>query len=203
MASSRPPASTLTQPSPLEGEGSRQPHPTELDLFLGFLWASVRGFGGVMVMGRRMLVEERRWLTPEEFVVLLGLCQFLPGANVVNVSVAVGRRFRGWRGSVAALAGILVAPAMIAVGLAALFLRYVHVPAVAHAMGASASAAAGLVVGTAVKMAGPVIRKDWILAVPIGGLTVVLAGLLRWPLPPVLLITLTAGIGLAWARHAR
>ena len=78
-----------------------RPHPTELDLFLGFLSASVRGFGGVFVMGRRMLVEERKWLTPEEFVELLGVCQFLPGANIVNLSVAVGQRFRGWKGSLA------------------------------------------------------------------------------------------------------
>jgi chromate transporter len=104
---------------------------------------------------------------------------------------------------VAALVGILAAPAAIAVVLAALFLRYVHVPAVAHAMGAVASAAAGLVVGTAVKMAVPIVRKDWVLAVPVGGLTVVLAGIVRWPLPPVLLVTLTMGIGLAWARRFR
>ena len=63
--------------------------PTELDLFIGFLSASVRGFGGVFVMGRRMLVEERKWLTPDEFVELLGVCQFLPGANIVNLSVAI------------------------------------------------------------------------------------------------------------------
>jgi hypothetical protein len=81
----------LTQPSPLEGEDAlyletSRPHLTELDLFLGFLSAPVRGFGGVFVMGRRLLIEERKWLTPEEFVELLGVCQFLPGANIVNLS---------------------------------------------------------------------------------------------------------------------
>jgi chromate transporter len=203
MASLKPPASTLTQPSPLEGEGSRQPHPTELDLFTGFLWASVRGFGGVFVMGRRMLIEERKWLTPEEFVELLGVCQFLPGANIVNLSVAVGQRFRGWKGSLAALAGILALPAAVSVMLASLFLRYASIPQVAHAMTAVAATAAGLVVGTALKMAEPVFRKDWVLALPVALGTLVLAAFLRWPLVAVLLLMAGAGSALAYARRPR
>jgi chromate transporter len=179
------------------------PNPNELDLFIGFLWASVRGFGGVFVMGRRMLVEERRWLTPDEFVEILGVCQFLPGANIVNVSVAVGQRFRGWKGSLAALAGIVVAPAIVSVILAAAFLHYAAVPQVQHAMGAVAAAAAGLVIGTAIKMAGPVLRKDWVLALPIALGTLVLAAFLRWPLPLVLLLMGSAGAALAWSRQAR
>jgi len=179
------------------------PNPTEFDLFLGFLGASARGFGGVFVMGRRMLVEEKKWLTPEEFVEVLGLCQFLPGANIVNVSVAVGQRFRGWTGSLAALAGIVVAPAMISVALAALFLRYAAIPQVSHAMAAVAAAAAGLVLGTAIKMAGPVIKKDGVLAIPIGLLTLLTAGFLHWPLIVVLLVLAPAGVGVAWLRRAR
>jgi chromate transporter len=179
------------------------PHPTELDLFLGFLSAALRGFGGVFVMGRRMLVEERKWLTPEEFVEVLGLCHFLPGANIVNVSVAVGARFRGARGAAAALAGIVVAPAALSVVLAALFLRYAEVPKVRHAMGAVAAAAAGLVIGSAIKMAGPVVRKDGILAVPVGLGTFVAAGLLHWALPLVLLVMGGCGVGGAWLRRAR
>ena len=179
------------------------PNPTELDLFTGFLWASVRGFGGVFVMGRRMLVEERRWLTPDEFVEILGVCQFLPGANIVNVSVAVGQRFRGWRGSLAALAGLLIAPACFSVVLAALFLHFANAPHVDHAMNAVAAAAAGLVIGTAVKMAEPIIRKDWVLGLPIAAGTLLLAAFLRWPLPLVLLLMGSAGAGLAYARRAR
>jgi chromate transporter len=194
--------SPIAKPTSLEGEGFR-PVPTELDLFLGFLSASVRGFGGVFVMGRRMLVEERRWLTPDEFVELLGVCQFLPGANIVNLSVAVGQRFRGWRGSVAALTGILAAPAALSVVLAALFLKYASIPQVSHAMGAVAAAAAGLVIGTALKMAEPVFRKDWVLGVPVAILTLLLAAFLRWPLPAVLLSMASAGSAIAWARRPR
>jgi chromate transporter len=178
------------------------PNPTELDLFLGFLSASVRGFGGVFVMGRRMLIEEREWLTPDEFVELLGVCQFLPGANIVNLSVAVGQRFRGWKGSIAALTGILAAPAAISVVLAALFLKYASIPQVSHAMGAVAAAAAGLVIGTAFKMAEPVFKKDWVLGVPVALLTLALAAFLRWPLPAVLLLMASTGSAIAWWRRA-
>lgn len=179
------------------------PHPTELDLFLGFLSASLRGFGGVFVMARRMLVEEKQWLTADEFVEVLGLCQFLPGANIVNVSVAVGRRFRGWKGSLAALSGIVAAPAALSVMLAALFLRYAALPQVAQGMAAVAAAAAGMVVGIAIKMAGPVIRKDGVLALPIILATLLLAGGLHWPLVVVLPVMGCAGAGLAYARRAR
>ena len=177
------------------------PNPTELDLFLGFFGASIRGFGGVFVMGRRMLVEEKRWLTADEFIEVLGLCQFLPGANIVNTSVAVGRRFRGWTGALAALAGIVVGPMFIAMGLAALFLRYAEKPQVAHVMGAVAAAAAGLVVGTAIKMAGPLVARDGWLALPVGGATLLAVGLLHWPLILVLLVMGPAGVCLAWARR--
>lgn len=179
------------------------PHPTEVELFLGFLGASLRGFGGVFVMGRRMLVEEKRWLTPDEFLEVLGVCQFLPGANIVNVSVAVGQRFRGWTGSLAALSGIVIAPGAISIGLAALFLRYAFIPQVSHAMGAIAAAAAGLVIGMALKMAGPVLRKDGVLAIPIGLGTLLAAGLLHWPLIGVLLVMGPAGAAVAWMRRAR
>ena len=185
----------------LRPDVSAPPNPTELDLFLGFFSASIRGFGGVFVMGRRMLVEERKWLTPDEFVEVLGLCQFLPGANIVNTSVAVGRRFRGVTGALAALAGILLAPMLIAIALAALFLRYAEAPRVAHAMAAVAAAASGLVIGTAIKMAQPVIARDGWLAIPVGLATLLAAGLLHWPLIFVLLVLGPAGVWVAWARR--
>jgi chromate transporter len=175
--------------------------PTHAQLFLHFMWAAVRGFGGVFVMGRRMLVEETRWLTPEEFVEMLGLCQFLPGANIVNMSVAVGARFRGWTGSVAALAGILTAPCLIAVGLAALYERYAFMPLVAGAMHGVAAAAAGLVIGAALKSAAPVLANDKGVAIAVILAVLAAVGPLHAPLLAVLLIGAPASIALAWARQ--
>jgi len=175
--------------------------PTHAQLCLHFTWAGVRGFGGVFVMGRRMLVEETRWLTPEEFIEVLGLCQFMPGPNIVNVSVVVGSRYRGWTGALAALSGILLAPSVIAVGLAAAYQRFSAVPMVAHVMGALAPAASGLVLGSAIKMAMPVLARDRVLALPVGLGVLIAAGFLHWPLVPVLLVAAPVGLAIAWARR--
>ena len=177
------------------------PAPTHAQLFLHFMWAGVRGFGGVFVMGRRMLVEETKWLTPEEFIDILGLCQFLPGANIVNVSVAVGARYRGWTGSVASVLGIMLAPSLIAVGLAALYERYSLVPVVAHGMHGVAAAAAGLVIGSALKMSGPVLARDKVLATPVIAGVLLAAGFLHWPLLIVLLVSGPSAVAIAYLRR--
>jgi chromate transporter len=119
-------------------------------LFTAFFRAGLLGFGGVLPMIRRVIVEERAWLTPAEFNELLALCQFLPGANVANLAVVYGSRCCGPRGSLAGLAGLLVAPMAIVLVIGAGYDRYGDLPAVRHlvtglsAGGAAAFAALGL-----------------------------------------------------------
>jgi len=96
-----------------------RPH-TRLELFTAFLKMGLLGFGGVMPWARRVLVEERRWLSEREFAELLGMCQILPGPNVVNLSVILGARWQGPLGALVALTGILFVP-VIAVLLSTLF----------------------------------------------------------------------------------
>ncbi|MGL4287104.1 MAG: chromate transporter, partial [Phreatobacter sp.] len=80
--------------------------PTVRALFLGFLGLGLTGFGGVLPLARTMIVERRQWLTAEEFTDLLGLCQFLPGGNIINLSVAIGLKFRGLPGALASIFGL-------------------------------------------------------------------------------------------------
>ncbi|MEY4592333.1 MAG: chromate transporter subunit, partial [Pseudomonadota bacterium] len=75
-------------------------------LFLGFSTVGLSGFGGVLPFARRMLVERRQWLSGEEFNSLMGMCQFLPGPNVVNLAVCVGRRFAGVSGAISGVLGL-------------------------------------------------------------------------------------------------
>jgi chromate transport protein ChrA len=94
------------------------------ELFLGFLSIGARSFGGVMPWAHRVIVEERRWMSAEEFTVAIGLCQFLPGPNVGNASIVLGRKWFGVRGSIVAFAGLspIVANSIWRVpGLAAVF----------------------------------------------------------------------------------
>ena len=166
------------------------------DLFLGFLIVGISGFGGVLPWARRMVVEQRRWLSPAEFTDLLGFCQFLPGPNVINMSVALGARFHGWRGAVAAFSGVTLPPIGIVLALAALYDQFGDHPMVARALGGMAAAAAGLVLATALKIAAP-LCGHW-RGVAIAGLGLVAVGLLQWPLLPVLLVLVPASIALHW-----
>ncbi len=141
-----------------------KPSPSIGALFGGFLTLGLIGFGGVLPMTRRMIVEERGWLTAPEFADLLGLCQFLPGGNVINLSVAVGLRFRGVPGAVASLVGLLLAPSVIVILLGIIYDRFAADPAVRHVFAGLAAAAAGLLVALSFKLLLPIWRRP----VPLG-----------------------------------
>jgi chromate transporter len=162
-------------------------------LFLGFLEIALSSFGGALAWTRRVVVERRGWLTEREFAETLGLCQLLPGGNVINVAVCVGARYRGALGSVAAVSGLLLAPLLIVVLLGVLYAQGAQLgPLRAAPRGA---AAVGLLVATGLKMALPYRRPT---ALAMIALAFVAAGLLRLPLMPVLLVVAPLGVGLAW-----
>ena len=127
--------------------------PAPGELFLRFTQVGLSGFGGVMPFARRMLVEDRRWLSAEEFTDILSLCQLLPGPNIVNLAVCVGARYHGVRGAAAAFAGLMAAPFFIVLALGALYTQYGHLPAVSAPFRGASAAAAGLVVAMGLKMA--------------------------------------------------
>ena len=169
--------------------------PDPLTLFLGFLSVGVCGFGGVLPWARRMIVEQRRWLTAAEFTDLLSLCQFLPGPNVVNLSVALGARFHGVRGSLAAFSGLMAAPMAIVIALGALYERYGHYPTVRQAFAGLAAAASGLVLSTALKIAAPLRTRP--LGIAVAVVTLLAIVVFRVPLVYVLVIAGAVSIALA------
>ena len=153
--------------------------PTRSDLFRGFLGIGLVGFGGVLPWARRMVVDQRAWLTPTEFLDLLALCQFLPGPNVVNLAVAIGTRFRGILGALAALSGLLVMPVMIVVALGTLYARYSSLPVIHHAF-------TGLVVAMACRIAWPIRAQPLAVAVALAAFAAI--ALARLPLVPTMLV---------------
>src|SRR3954465_10950907 len=118
--------------------------PGVLDLFLVFAKISLAGFGGVLVWARRAIVEQHRWMTAEEFNETFALCHFLPGPNVVNLSVVFGSRFRGIPGGIAAFAGLVGPPVVIVTVLAALYSRYGEIDALRRILSGVSSVAVGL-----------------------------------------------------------
>jgi chromate transporter len=128
---------------------------TPLALFIGFASIAVVGFGGVMPWVRWLLVNKRRWCNEEDFTNLFALSSFLPGGNVVNVAILTGARMAGFAGSVAALAGLVVPPAIIVCCVAGLYRSFGHLPAVQSMIHAAAAAAAGLIVAMGIRMVYP------------------------------------------------
>ena len=172
--------------------------PSVPDLFLAFATMSLHGFGGVLPWARRMIVEERKWMTAEEFNDAFALCQFLPGPNIVNFSVVYGARLHGVAGAAAAFLGLIAPPVAIVIALGALYARFGDVAALRGILAGVAAAAAGLVVAMAAKMAAPLLRGGLTIAPFIAAGVYVAAGIMRWPLLHVLLVAAPISVGIAW-----
>jgi chromate transporter len=164
-------------------------------LFAAFFQSGITGFGGVLPMIRRIMVEERKWQSASEFNELFALCQFLPGANVVNLSVIFGACQCGLLGSVAALAGLLGVPIVIVLCMALLYDRFGNLPMVRHLMIGLAAGAAGLVLSTAVKIAIPL--RGSVTAMLVCAACFVALGILRLPFLPSLAVLVPLSILLA------
>jgi chromate transporter len=175
--------------------------PTLGALFYGFLTVALSGFGGVLPWARRMLVEQRKWLTDREFTDTLGLCQFLPGPNIINVSIAVGQRFHGLIGSIVAASGLISAPLAIVLTLAILYENFGENPLVRGGLTGVSAAAAGLVVGMALKMTVTHLRSVRSVLFIAAGFTMV--AILRVPLVWVLATLVPLSIVVAYAVGAR
>ena len=169
---------------------------TNAALFTGFLKVGLSGFGGVLPFARRMLVEQRRWLTEQEFTEVLSLSQFLPGPNIVNAAVIVGRRFQGPVGAAVAPLGLMLAPLVVVLLLAAAFAQFADIAAVSGACRGIAAAASGLVLAMALRMGRPISRTAW--QVGIAAVVFTAIGLARLPMLWVLAAVVPVSLALAW-----
>ena len=172
--------------------------PSLRELFLAFAGVAIIGFGGVLPWARRMLVEQRRWMSAEEFNEVYSLAQFLPGGNILNLAVIIGQRFRGAAGSLVSVVALLIGPVAIMIGLGTLYVRYGQVEAVHDALAGVAAAAAGLILVMAARMAESLVRRRAALPLVLAGLAFAAVGLAGLPLLPVLAVLVPLGVALAW-----
>lgn len=172
------------------------------ELFFAFNRLALQGFGGVLPVAQRELVERLRWLTPDQFVEMLAISQVLPGPNVVNLALMFGDRAFGWRGALAALGGMLLVPLAIVLALAALYVRFDEVTMVTGALRGMAAVAAGLVLSTGLKLLGTLRRN--VMGLPIclgfGALTLIATAWLRLPLVWVIAVLGSFAVLVAWIR---
>jgi chromate transporter len=173
------------------------PRPASLtDLFVSFTLLALQGFGGVVAIVQRELVERKRWLTRDEFLADWAVAQVLPGPNVVNLSLMIGGRYFGLRGALAALAGMLTLPLIIVLLLAMLHAQFGAHAGVSGALRGLAAVSAGMIAASAFELSGALRHNPMGLAccIALAMAGFVLVALLRLPLAWVLL----AVGGLGW-----
>lgn len=178
---------------------NNQPRPASLsDLFFSFTWLALQGFGGVLAVIQREMVERKRWLTQEQFLEDWAVAQIMPGPNVVNLALMVGGRYFGLPGALAALA----VPLLIVLALGVLYTRFGTDPQLAGALRGMAAVSAGMIAATGIKLAAALARHPlplW-LTLPLVALGVLAVAVLRLPLVYVLLVLGGLGCTLTWRR---
>jgi chromate transporter len=190
-------------PTAIETPAFEHPRPASLlELFLAFTVLALQGFGGVLAIVQREMVERKRWLTQDEFIEDWAVAQIMPGPNVVNLSMMIGARYFGLRGALAALGGMLAVPLVLILLLAVVHARFADNAQVAGALRGMAAVSAGLIAAAGLKMSVALKRSPvpmpWCLA--IGVLGFVLVALLKFPLAYVLLALGSLGCVLAYRR---
>lgn len=200
MPSDSPPAALPAPDTPIS---SAPTPPGLLELFIAFAKMSLAGFGGVLVWARRSIVDQHRWMTADEFNETFALCHFLPGPNIVNLSVVFGSRFRGIPGGIAAFAGLVGPPVVIVTILAALYARYGEIDALRRILSGVSCVAVGLLLAVVFRMMMPLIRKRDLVGLLILTAVFIAIGLLRLPLPAVLLVAIPISIAITLVMRRR
>lgn len=185
--------------SPVDLQPETRARPQSVgEVFRTFTWIAMQGFGGVLAIIQRALVEDERWLTPDEFLEEWAVAQVLPGPNVINLALMLGDRYFGLRGAMAALAGMLAIPTLLIVMLALVYAQLADHPQVAGALRGMGAVAAGLIAATGMKLI-PTLRRHPLglrACLVIVALVFIAIALLRWPLVAVLI--LFGGVSCVW-----
>ncbi len=193
--------SARNEPATSAGAGPRG----LLDLFWAFSWLSLQGFGGVLAVVQRELVEKRGWLTNETFVEDWAVAQVMPGPNVCNLALMFGDRHFGWRGAVAALCGLLVFPLLLLLSVATMYGQLSGHVAAGGALRGMGAVAAGLIAGTSFKLLAQLRRHPLGMVLVTVMAAAAFAGLVLLHLPLVAIVFGVGGMacGLTWWRLRR
>src|SRR3982074_1103584 len=198
-----PDSPPVAVPAPDIPESAPSTPPGLIALFVAFAKMSLAGFGGVLVWARRAIVDQHRWMTADEFNETYALCHFLPGPNIVNLSVVFGSRFRGLAGGLAAFAGLVGPPVVIATILAALYARYGEIDALRRILAGVSCAAVGLLISVVFKMMMPLIKKRDAVGLVALVAVFIAIGLLRLPLQAVLLVAIPLSLAITYVMRRR
>ncbi len=191
----------MSQTHPAHHSAAPNAPKSKTDLFISFTALALQGFGGVLVVVQRELVEKKQWLTTDEFVEDWAVAQILPGPNVVNLALMMGGRSFGIPGALAALCGLLLAPTLLVLLLAAAVAGIADTPVAQGMLRGMGAVSAGLIAAVGIKLMAALKNNPMgmLTCVGIGALTFIAIGLLRLPLAWVLLSL--GPLASVWAAH--
>ena len=167
--------------------------PTLWLIFREFLLIGAVSFGGGIVAYERiLLVDKRKWLSPDEFMATLAISQTMPGLNSVNLALLAGDRLLGLWGACAAAVG-LVLPGGLFVLIAGLaYSKGADHPMMDILLAGVAAGATGLLASITYKIGDQHFRHIRSLSMIVA--TFVLMSILKLSLVTVLLIMVPIGL---------
>lgn len=176
------------------------PAPGLRELFVGMLQVALSAFGGgLSAWSQRIVVEQRRWMTNEQFLTGLTVARLFPGPNQINMAVYIGAQFRGLRGAVAALAGMLLVPFTLLMALGVAYFWLHELPAVDRVLAGVVAAAAGMALSMGFKILDEYWKDPVALLLAAGVFVAMVFFHVR--LIPVVLITGPLAMAWYWPRH--
>jgi chromate transporter len=190
-------------PAPELIKPAKSAPPGAIALFVAFAKMSLAGFGGVLAFARHGIVERHKWMTAEEFNETFALCHFLPGPNIVNLSVVFGSRFAGVAGAAAAFAGLVGPPMVLVMVLAVLYAHFGEFEILRRVLAGISCGAVGLLIAMVLKMLMPLVRRWDISGLVLAAAVFVAIGILRWPLQLVLLVAIPLSFGISFVLMRR
>lgn len=157
------------------------------DIFVQFLLIGAISFGGgIIAYERILLVEKRKWLSPDEFMAYLAISQTMPGLNSVNMAVLAGDHLRGAIGSVIASIGLILPGGLFVLAIGVLYASSADHPLANLVLMGIAAAACGLLAAITYRIGDNAWRHLKSLLIIVA--TFLLMSVAKLSLPLVLLI---------------
>lgn len=172
----------------IDNSGVAPTSPKLSDLFIQFLIIGAISFGGgIIAYERILLVDKKKWLSPDEFMAYLAISQTMPGLNSVNLAVLLGDHLRGAMGAICAALGLILPGSFFVLGMGILYTSNSDHPLANLILAGIAAAATGLLAAITYRIGD----GQWghIKSLSLIVVTFVLMSIVKLPLPIVLLIT--------------
>jgi chromate transporter len=159
-----------------------------------FLWLGSVGFGGPaahLALMEEQVVRRRGWLTPSEFVDLVGLTNLIPGPNSTEMALAVGYRRAGLPGLLTAGVSFIVPAAAMTTVLAWAYIRYGALPGVVSLLAGTGPAVIAVMALGIVRLGRTALVRWQQLAI-----AATVTALSLWGVNPIALLAAAAIVGL-------